>query len=298
MGIWHRCKAWLGWGLGPRDLAARLGRPYEGLAGIRLRYQEARIPKRSGGTRRLLVPNDETKEIQRRILSRLLAQLRAHPAATGFERGRSIVDHASPHVGRRVVIHMDVVDFFGTTTAERVEGYFRRIGWNRRVAARLTGLVTWDGALPQGAPTSPRLSNLVNHGLDAHLARIVAGHGGRYTRYADDITVSFDAHPEPAREGARVRVVMRRIEQALAARGYRAHTDRKRKVMYDHRRQMVTGLVVNEGVRLPRETRRWLRAVRHRRDTSGSCTLTDAQLAGWTAFERMVGATRPRPSAP
>ncbi|MDA1195539.1 MAG: reverse transcriptase family protein [Planctomycetota bacterium] len=292
MGLWRRLKAWLGLGLGPKDLAIRLRCPYEGLVGTRIRYREARIPKRSGGTRRLLVPDDETKAIQRRVLRGLLSALRAHPCATGFERGKSIVDHARPHAGRAVVIHMDVIDFFPSTTAERVERYFRRIGWNRAVARLLTELTTTGGSLPQGAPTSPRLANLVNFGLDAHLHTIAAEQGARYTRYADDITLSLDHGDGPL--GGRVRSLMRHVELALRAHGYRAHETKKRRVMYAHRRQLVTGLVVNEGVRLPRARRRWLRAVHHRHATTGTCTLTDAQRAGWDAYAAMVArATRP-----
>ncbi len=293
MRLWRRFKAWIGWGLGPKHLSVRLGRPYEGLEGVRVRYQEARIPKRSGGTRRLWIPNDETKEVQRCILRRLLAKLRTHAQATGFEPGRSIVDNARPHVGRRVVIKMDVIDFFESTTAARVERYLRRIGWNKRVAALLTRLVTTSGCLPQGAPTSPRLSNLLNIGLDEHLQRIVEGNDGHYTRYADDITISFGPHPKPEFEGSRVRIVIRAVVRALAAHGYRAHERTKLKVMYAHRRQMVTGLVVNERLQLPRTTRRWLRAVRHRKASTGTCTLTDPQLQGWAAFEAMVAAAAP-----
>lgn len=288
MSLWRRFKAWLGFGLGPAELALRLRSPIEGLQGVRVRYQEARIPKRSGGTRRLWIPNDETKEVQRRLLRRLLAKLRVHRCATGFERGRSIVDNARPHVGRAVVVKMDVVDFFPSTSAERVERYFRRIGWNKHAARELVRLVTLDGGLPQGAPTSPRLSNLVNHGLDARIAGLVTSFGGRYTRYADDITISFGKDHHGTDLGQTVRLTIAAVMRALAAHGYQAHERKKLLILYPYRRQTVTGLVVNDKLQLPRPTRRWLRAVRHRKATTGTCTLTDAQLAGWAALEHMV----------
>ncbi len=288
MRILHRLRTALGFGKGLGALATRLGMPVETLQGARIRYTEARIPKRSGGSRQLLIPNDETKAIQRRILMRLLARLRAHPAAMGFESGRSIVDNARPHVGRHVVIKMDVIDFFPATTAERVERYFRRIGWGRKAAALLTQMTTHEGGLPQGAPTSPRLSNLVNHGLDASLAAMVARRHGRYTRYADDITISFEKHRFAGLDAKRVRGTIQMAARKLKGRGYRAHRSKKLKVLYRHRLQRVTGLVVNEKVQLPRATRHWLRAVRHRKATTGQCSLSDAQLAGWTAYERMV----------
>lgn len=288
MRLLHRIRVVLGWGKGSKTLALRLGLPLEDLLGTRIRYSEVRIPKRSGGSRTLLIPSDELKQIQRRILHRLLARLRSHPSAMGFEPGRSIVDNARPHVGRHVVIKMDVIDFFPSTATERVEAYFRRIGWGNKAAALLTRLTTHDGALPQGAPTSPRLSNLVNYGLDAHLALMVAKRHGRYTRYADDITISFDRHRYPGRDATRVRGTIQLASRALKAHGYRAHRNRKLKVLYRHRLQRVTGLVVYEKLQLPRATRRWLRAVRNRKATTGRCTLSDAQLRGWDAFEQMV----------
>lgn len=288
MRLIHWLRSALGWGKGLKTLAVRLGMPIEVLQGARIRYSEVRIPKKRGGSRTLLIPSDEMKDIQRRILHRLLAKLRAHPAAMGFERGRSIVDNARPHVGRHVVIKMDVIDFFPATTAERVERYFRRVGWSKRAAALLTQMTTHDGGLPQGAPTSPRLSNLVNFGVDARVARFIARRYGRYTRYADDITISFDKHRYPWRDAKRVRGAVQITARILKAHGYRAHRNKKLKVLYRHRLQRVTGLVVNEKLQLPRATRRWLRAVRHRKATTGQCSLTDAQLAGWAAFERMV----------
>jgi alpha,alpha-trehalase len=108
--------------------------------------------------------------LQRRILRRVLGKLNAHPAATGFERGMSIVTHAQHHVGTAVVVRMDLKDFFSSTPADRVREYFSQIGWDRDSAELLTKFCTHNGRLPQGAPTSPRLSNLLNYRMDARLA--------------------------------------------------------------------------------------------------------------------------------
>src|SRR5690606_2115987 len=135
-------------------------------------YAETFIAKRSGGRRRLLIPDWKTKQLQRRLVRRVLSRLQAHSAACGFERGRSIVDNARPHVGQAVVVKMDIVDFFPSTSAGRLDRYFRRIGWNREAAALLVRLTTHDGGLPQGASTSPRLSNLVNFFLDVKLTKL------------------------------------------------------------------------------------------------------------------------------
>jgi RNA-directed DNA polymerase len=280
-------RAFDGKGLGIDDLARRRGMGPRELRSFTPTYREARIPKRSGGTRRLLVPDDRTKALQRRILRRLLGRLRAHPAATGFEVGKSIVSNAFPHVGRAVVVKLDVVDFFPATAAHRLDNYFRRIGWDADAAALLVKLTTHENGLPQGAPTSPRLSNLVNFHIDSQFSALAARRRGSYTRYADDITFSFEKD-----RPRRVRGVVQKARKILAANGYLMHVRRKLSVRRAHQRQAVTGLVVNAKVALPRERRRWLRAVRHRMATGKAATITPAQLQGWEAFERMVRTQR------
>jgi retron-type reverse transcriptase len=292
---------WLlkGRGHGVEELARRLGIEEPRLRRIEPDYRSFTVPKRSGGERRILAPEPELKQVQRRILRRVLGRLKSHPAAMGFERGRSIVTNARPHAGQAVVLRFDLVDFFPSTGTGRMRDYFRRIGWNRPAAALLVRLSTHEGGLPQGAPTSPRLSNLVNYRLDARLAGIATRLGGSYTRYADDITISL-AHDVPAK----IRFVRRQVRHIVEAQGYRVHTRKKLSIRRRHQRQSVTGLVVNERVRLPRETRRWLRAVEHRlqRDRRGPLdghwpssgrfpkrpTLTRAQLEGWRALQAMI----------
>ncbi len=272
-----------GAGLSADDLAKRLGTTPDALRGASCSYREVQIPKRRGGTRRLLIPDDVTKAMQRRILRRVLGGLRAHPAATGFERGKSIVENALPHTGRAVVIRMDVVDFFPSTKSERVLRYFQWVGWDREAAEILTRLTTHEDGLPQGAPTSPRLSNLVNYYLDEQITNRAAHRGGAYTRYADDITISL---PRP--HGRRVRGMIQHTRRMLAKHGYRLHTRRKLHVARNHQRQVVTGLVVNERVRLPREIRRRLRATRHRMAKGLPPQQGAAAAQGWLAYEQMV----------
>jgi len=269
------------------DLATRIDLSIEELTQHQPRYSTARIPKRNGGTRTLQIPDPGTKRLQRRLLRRLFAGLKSHGAAIGFEIGRSIVDAARPHVGQAVVVRLDVVDFFSSTTSHRVLNYFRAIGWDEQAAQLLVRLTTYNGGLPQGAPTSPRLSNLVNGLLDAQLAGLARSRRGQYTRYADDLTMSFRRI-----SGKRIRGVIQRAERILAGHGYHLHLKRKLHIRRRHQQQQVLGLVVNSGVRLSRKKRRWLRAVRHRLRTTGECSLTPEQLDGWAAFEHMIESQR------
>lgn len=292
---------WLfpGRGHGLAELARRLDVDKAQLRRIRPDYHEFTIPKRSGGKRRILAPDRKLKELQRAVLHRLLARLRVHDAAMGFERGRSIVTNALAHQGQAVVLRFDVRDFFPSTTAKRVQRYFRRIGWNRPATKVLLRLCTHDGGLPQGAPTSPRLSNLVNYRLDARLAGMAARLGGVYTRYADDITLSFAED-----DRAKVHYIQRFVRRVVESEGYQLHHRKKLSIRRRHHQQIVTGLVVNRRVNLPRSVRRWLRAVEHRVALQGGVwttsskasdyrprkkpTLTAAQLEGWQALQTMV----------
>ena len=182
-------------------------------------FNQFSIPKRRGGERTIHAPSEGLKTLQRRILHRMLNPLPVHPAATGFTPGRSIVDNARPHAGLSVVINIDLANFFPSITAERsriTRDAFRGIGWGKDAASILARICTYEGRLPQGAPTSPAISNLVCRRLDERFTSLVKGHrskevvfrnpqtgepgttripskefGGHYTRYADDLTFSF-----------------------------------------------------------------------------------------------------------
>jgi RNA-directed DNA polymerase len=271
-------------GRGVDDLARRLGLAAADLQATPVAYREFEIPKRSGGRRRIAAPEPPLKALQKRILRRLLDRLEAHPAATGFEHCHSIATNALCHAGQAVVLRMDIKDFFPSTTERRVRDWFHAIGWNRDASSLLTRLVTHRGGLPQGAPTSPRISNLVNHRLDARLEGLARKVGASYTRYADDMTFSFRKDDRAA-----IHSVIRATKAIVAEDGYALHQDRKLQVRRRHEQQRVTGLVVNAGVRLPRETRRRLRAVEHHLRTGKPATLTAAQLAGWKALQLMIG---------
>lgn len=279
---------------GVPELAQRLGINADDLKAVRLTYASFTIPKRSGGLRTILAPSPELKHVQKRIHQRLLRRLRAHPNATGFECGHSIVTNALPHCRKDVVIRLDLKDFFTSTKADRVHRYFRFIGYDEPAAALLTRLCTYKGSLPQGAPTSPRLSNLVNHRLDTRLAALAANRGLSYSRYADDITFSGSKEHiaralDPSSTGQRhPSGVVHAAKCVIADEGYRLHMRRKLRVYHRHHRQMVTGLVVNEKPSLPRTTRRWLRAIEHHLRTGRSATLSEPQLAGWKSLQHMI----------
>ncbi len=275
-------------------------------------YEYARftIPKRRGGTRTISAPNEKLKALQRRILYRLLNPLPMHPSVTGFVRGRSIVDNARPHVGSGVVINLDLADFFPTITTERVAAMFRGLGWDADSAAILSRICTDEGRLPQGAPTSPAISNLVCRRLDERLSGLVKLFKGHYTRYADDITISLPglghnkrlrrhkgkSRPDKSKANRRLarpvrspsRSLLTTIRQIIEEEGFQIQMKKKVRVQRPHQRQTATGLVVNQAVHLPRDTRRRIRAMQHRERLGQLDADGQKRLRGYEALLNMV----------
>jgi RNA-directed DNA polymerase len=273
-------------------------------------YSRFTIPKRRGGARTISAPNAKLKTLQRRILYRLLNPLPMHPSATGFVRGRSIVDNAQPHVGQGVVINLDLADFFPTITTERVAAAFRGLGWDADSATILSRICTDEGRLPQGAPSSPAISNLVCRRLDERLSKLVQSFEGHYTRYADDITISLPglgrnkrlrrhkgkSRPDWSKTNRRLarpvrspsRRLLTSIRCIIEEEGFQIQMKKKVRVQRPHQRQTATGLVVNQAIHLPRATRRRIRAMQHRERLGQLDTAGQKRLRGYEALLNMV----------
>jgi hypothetical protein len=270
-------------------------------------YGRFTVPKRRGGLREIHAPNDRLKRLQRRVLRRLLSPLPQPGCATAFVPGRSIVDNARPHTGMAVVINLDLADFFPSIQAAQVEGVFRGLGWDAAAAGILTRICTHQGRLPQGAPTSPAISNLVCRRLDARLDALARANGGRYTRYADDLTLSFpglgrnrrlrpharqsgEARPRAGRVPSRG--LLRTVRAIIEAEGFQIQLKKRVRVQRAHQRQTATGLVVNQRVNLPRRTRRLIRAMQHRRRMGRLDPAGHRRLEGLEALLAMVETQR------
>jgi RNA-directed DNA polymerase len=259
-------------------------------------YSKFSIPKRDGRSRDICAPKPQLRWVQRLILDEILAKAPAHDAAHGFITGRSIVTNAAPHRGAEVIVKFDLEDFFPTIHHYRVLGLFARLGYSvgnsrfgthdasNQVAPTLARLCSytpeprsWHAAvLPQGAPTSPAISNLVCRRLDARLTGLAARNGGVYTRYADDLTFSF-------RDG-RFGVGRFRwwVDQVCQQEGFFINHS-KFHVIRRSQRQVVTGIVVNDSLSIPREDRRRFRAILHNCEKHGieSQSRGDPVFAGY-----------------
>ena len=250
-------------------------------------YTVTHIPKRSGGTRELHVPDQTTKAIQSALYHKLFVNYKNHPAACGFIRGKSIVDNAMPHVGKEVIVKLDICDFFPSTSQYRVRKYFASTGWDDSAAGLLTRLVTYQGGLPQGAPTSPVVSNIINKTMDRKLAYVAETLKADYTRYADDITFSLTSY-----DRRDIHRLLQWTGAVLRTYGYKLNNKKKR-IIRKHRRQQVTGLVVNDKVSVSRQTRRWLRAIQDRLAKGDAITISKSQYQGWISLVHMVSPGSP-----
>ncbi|MFN3202618.1 MAG: reverse transcriptase family protein [Bradymonadia bacterium] len=236
-------------------------------------YVQFTVPKKTGGERLISAPMPRLKRAQRWVLDTLLTPIDVHDAAHGFREGRSIVTNATPHVGADVVVNVDLSDFFPTVGYRRVRGVFKGLGYSEAISTVLalvctepqTTTVELDGRtwyvktgtrlLPQGAPTSPAITNLICRKLDRRLHGLARRYGFTYTRYADDLTFSA-----PKEAGGDVGIVLRCLRQVVAAEGFVVHPEKTR-ILRNGARKEVTGVVVNEKLSVDRKTLRKFRAV-------------------------------------
>jgi RNA-directed DNA polymerase len=261
-------------------------------------YVEFEVAKATGGTRRIAAPKHPLRTAQRTILREILAKVPVHEAAHGFVPARSTVTNATPHLKAALLVKMDLVDFFPTIHYRRVLGLFEHLGYPTEAAAALAGLCTyrprladgrmvWPGMLPQGAPTSPAITNLVCRRLDARLTAFATKLGATYTRYADDLTFSFASEPE------KLGRFLWWVDQICQQEGFTENT-KKRRVLRRSCQQRVTGIVVNEHLAVPRAERRRFRAILANVKKNGLAAEArgnpdfEAYLHGYAAYVNMV----------
>lgn len=213
-------------------------------------YNRLRIPKKGGGFRQIQAPDPLLKAIQRNILHHILEGLEVSACAAAYRRGASIRENAACHTGQRVVLKLDIKDFFGSITFPMVQ----RSSFNNRyfppsVGTLLTSLCCFHDYLPQGSPASAAISNLVMKPFDDYMEGWCRERGITYSRYCDDMTFSGDF---AAAE------VTRKVRGFLNAMGFELNRS-KTKVLTRHTRQTVTGIVVNDKASVPASYRRKLR---------------------------------------
>jgi hypothetical protein len=287
-------------------------------------YRYHWVARPSGLARLIEAPKPRLKHLQRRLLDSILAKIPPHEAAHGFRPGRSVATFLEAHVGRTIVLKMDLRDFFVSISSSRVIALFLTAGYPEPVARLLTGLCTntiplevWKQAsesdpggtggasgwragrlyrrphLPQGAPTSPALANLAAYRLDARLAGLARAAGAGYTRYADDLVFSGDQGFAPSISRFPIHVAAIATEESFAVQ------HRKTRVMRQGVRQRAAGVVLNRKLNLPRDDYDRLKAilcncVRHGPHSQNRAGVADfrAHLAGRVAHAARINPGR------
>jgi hypothetical protein len=242
-------------------------------------YRHFTKKKRDGGQREIAAPDSKLKCLQQEIVRRHFTAIPVHPAATAYRKGQSTADHAWAHAGAAILITADVQDFFPSTKEWRIEEWWRQRIEEDELAHLLTRLTTYRGGLPQGAPTSPALSNFVNHELDERLTERALAVGARYTRYCDDLAFSWPSEPGPPSD---FEIGVRSL---LSEFGYTLHPEKGWRVQYRRDEPEMVGVVLTRGgkVRLPEEVRRKMANLR------GSSDPRDiARLAGYKGYASML----------
>lgn len=212
-------------------------------------YRHYEIPKKNGGTRNIEEPLPSLKDIQKWILDNILvpaSKQYVSPVAKAFMPGMKLRDNARFHRDTGVVVALDLHDFFGNIKFGEVYGVFKKLGYCSSVVMMLTKLCMYKGSLPQGAPTSPMLSNLMFHDLDQKIFLYCQKRKIRYTRYADDMIFSGN--------DVNVSGLITYVKMLLNLKRLKLN-DEKTKVMRRGCSQRVTGIVVNKVMQVPKPYR-------------------------------------------
>ena len=268
-------------------------------------YNRFRIPKRSGSERIISAPKTYLKNAQSWINTEILENIKPEKEATAFRKNINILDNALPHCNQGTVIRVDLADFFSTITFPRTRGLFASLGYNSGVSSVLALLCTdtdrrqvvyqsenWyvsqgPRKLPQGATTSPALSNLVARNLDRRIRGYLnyLEDDWVYTRYADDLVFS---HPD---KNVFVGRLLTYLDRVIRDEGFKINK-KKTVIMRTPHRQMITGLVLNEnGVRVPKKYLKKVRAMIHNADqlmSKGGSPDNIDEIKGRLSFIKMV----------
>ncbi|MBU0471456.1 MAG: retron St85 family RNA-directed DNA polymerase [Nanoarchaeota archaeon] len=218
-------------------------------------YRQFEIGKRGGGTRNICSPRVFLKTIQYWILDYLLFALKIHPSCNSYQKGKSIITNASDHVGKNYVANIDIKDFFNSISERSISKFLCNQGYDAGFSELISKLVTLNDGLPQGAPTSPHISNAFMYQFDEKIFKFCEKLKMVYSRYADDMTIS----------GSNKKDIIRGIgfaKQYLDSMGLSLN-ESKTRIASKGGQQKVTGIVVNSHISPPRMFRRKIRAMFH-----------------------------------
>lgn len=241
-------------------------------------YSRFQILKKTGEVRTIFAPMPDLKTAQKWILKYILEKIEVHDAAHGFCRDRSIVTNARLHVGKYVIVKIDLQNFFQSILYKHVKELFYSFGYSETAATIFSLICTITEIninakinrndiekrhLPQGSPTSPAISNLVCDRLDTHLTKLATNLRFYYTRYADDLT--FSSCEKASRQ---VNNLIHESQLIITEEGFTVNPD-KIQVLSKSVQQEITGIIVNQQLNLSRKTLKAFRATLYQIEQEG-----------------------------
>jgi len=216
-------------------------------------YRQYKIGKRGGGNRIIDSPRTFIKIVQYWILDYILYQLKNHSNCHSYQKGKSIVTNSLPHVKLKYVANIDIKEFFPSISQKMVISLLLKNNFGKQLSKAIARIVTLKNKLPQGAPTSPLISNALLYEFDEKISQYSQSMHLTYTRYADDITVSGNRKEN-------ILKVISLIRNSLISLGLSIN-DKKTRIATRGGQQRVTGVVVNEIAQPPRVLRKKIRAM-------------------------------------
>ncbi|MCL2321737.1 MAG: reverse transcriptase domain-containing protein, partial [Oscillospiraceae bacterium] len=237
-------------------------------------YHRYTVPKRNGKERNIAAPKPLLKDVQRKILELILEKVEISDSSFGFLKGKSVVSNADSHSrSPGLLINMDLENFFPTVTFKRVRGMFKSFGYSGYVSSLLAMICTYcermaievkgqtkyvktsDRILPQGAPSSPMITNIICRNLDKRIGDLAGNHNFQYSRYADDMSFSFQNNVEQNE----IRKIIYSISSVVYNEGFKINRDKTR-YLKPNNRQNITGIVINnEEIGVPKT---WIKRMR------------------------------------
>ncbi|MCT4616554.1 MAG: reverse transcriptase domain-containing protein [Marinifilaceae bacterium] len=242
-------------------------------------YKRFTLNKKTGGQRTISAPMPKLKYLQNKIKHEILDKICLHKSACGFVSEKSIIDNAKPHIGKKFLINLDLEDFFPNISYKRVYGIFKSLGYSSQISCTLALACTEpdiaevkiedkkyftalsERYLPQGAPSSPMITNILCRKLDSRLSGLAKKYKFQYTRYADDISFSGNDYYSAIK-------ILNFAKQIIKNEGLKIN-DKKTSFTRNNNRQEVTGIIVNEKLSIDNRKIKKFRALLHNIEKNG-----------------------------
>lgn len=215
-------------------------------------YRTFTLMKKSGGTRTINSPRAFLKTVQYWIKDYLIYKLPVHDACFSYRKGLSVKNNACVHLNKKYILCVDIDNYFGSIKTEFIHAMLHKFDFSMELSEVLSQLMTLDGSLPQGAPTSPDISNSFLYDFDVTVSDWCSAHNVSYSRYSDDLTFGLDSIDV-------IGDLKDFVINSLLRLGLRLKEEKTR-VMSCNNRQMITGVVINNGT--PRPSRKFRKMVR------------------------------------